>query len=146
MGFFAGLVSFFVLFRLTGWITEGKVFGTNAFCGTAAAAAMFILVGIMHFVKKEKLEAMIPPRLKRYARPLNIGSGILEIVLGAGLLFPAMREASAWGLVVLLVLVFPANIHVARQRPNTYTISRLFFQPVYMAWLLYFCLRLPRFA
>ena len=40
-------------------------------------------------------------------------SGVAEIVLGTGVLFPQTRRHSAWGLVALLVVVFPANMHMA---------------------------------
>jgi uncharacterized membrane protein len=40
-------------------------------------------------------------------------SGAFEIVLGAALLVPRCRRMAAWGLIALLVAVFPANIHMA---------------------------------
>ena len=43
-------------------------------------------------------------------------SGVAEIAGGIGLLLPLVRRAAAWGLVVLLVAVFPANIYMALDR------------------------------
>jgi uncharacterized membrane protein len=40
-------------------------------------------------------------------------SGIAEIAGGLGLLFPATRRLAAWGLIALLIAVFPANINMA---------------------------------
>jgi uncharacterized membrane protein len=40
-------------------------------------------------------------------------SGVAEAVLGAGLFVDRTRRPAAWGLVVLLVAVFPANVHTA---------------------------------
>jgi uncharacterized membrane protein len=40
-------------------------------------------------------------------------SGILEILGGLGLLVAQTRRYAAWGLVALLVAVFPANLYMA---------------------------------
>lgn len=111
--------------------------------GILATAVMFLLIGTGHFAKPEKIEAMIPPRWP-CRRALNYSSGAAEIVLGAGLLMEATRPYAAIGLLLLLAAVFPANIYVARTKPSAYSISRLFFQPVYMAWIWWFCLKGPQ--
>jgi uncharacterized membrane protein len=40
-------------------------------------------------------------------------SGVAEIAGGLGLLLAFTRRAAAWGLVALLICVFPANIYCA---------------------------------
>jgi len=40
-------------------------------------------------------------------------SGAAEILGGIGLLVPKTRRAAAWGLLLLLLAVFPANINMA---------------------------------
>ena len=40
-------------------------------------------------------------------------SGVAEIAGGIGLLIPRWRNHAAWGLVLLLIAVFPANIYMA---------------------------------
>lgn len=40
-------------------------------------------------------------------------SGIAEIIGGIGLMIPFARRAAGWGLIVLLLAVFPANVNVA---------------------------------
>ena len=40
-------------------------------------------------------------------------SGVAEIAGGLGLLLPATRRWAGWGLVALLVAVFPANVYMA---------------------------------
>ena len=40
-------------------------------------------------------------------------SGAFEILGGLGLLVPATRRTAAWGLVALLIAVFPANLNMA---------------------------------
>lgn len=40
-------------------------------------------------------------------------SGVCEILGGLGLLIPRTRKAAGWGLIALLLAVFPANIYHA---------------------------------
>ena len=40
-------------------------------------------------------------------------SGVFEILGGVGLLVPPVRRWAAYGLIALLVAVFPANLHMA---------------------------------
>jgi uncharacterized membrane protein len=42
-------------------------------------------------------------------------SGIAEIVLGLALFVPRLRWLAGWGVVALLIAVFPANIEMARR-------------------------------
>lgn len=140
MAFFIGLAVFFGLGFLIDLISGGAWLHALNDKGAFALMAMFVLVGISHFAKREKLEAMIPPHWP-YRRAMNYISGAAEIIGGILVLFPATRAWAAYGLLLLLIAVFPANIFVARSKPTFYTISRLFFQPVYMAWVWWFCLR-----
>src|SRR5262249_27973635 len=40
-------------------------------------------------------------------------SGVVEIAFGVAVLVPASRRVAAWGIILLLVAVFPANLHIA---------------------------------
>jgi uncharacterized membrane protein len=73
---------------------------------------LYIVAGVMHFVAPKTYADVVPPSLPR---PLELVylSGIAEIVLGVGVLIPRTRRHSAWGLVLLLLAVFPANVHMA---------------------------------
>ena len=55
----------------------------------------------------------MPPALPA-PRLLVLLSGVAEVAGGLGLLLPATRRWAAWGLLVLLVAVFPANVHMLR--------------------------------
>ncbi len=57
---------------------------------------------------------MMPPRLP-WPGAMNMVSGAAEVLGGIGLLVPVTRRAAGWGLIALLVAVFPANVHVAMQ-------------------------------
>lgn len=75
-------------------------------------ALMFAGVGVMHFVDPDPFVAIVPPALPA-PRALVYVSGACEIAGGLGLLFAKTRTAAAWGLLALLVAVFPANIYMA---------------------------------
>jgi uncharacterized membrane protein len=67
-------------------------------------------------------------------------SGFFEIALGTLLLLPRQQRIAAWGLIALLIAVFPANIHMAVHAELYPAISpamlwaRLPLQGVLMAW------------
>jgi uncharacterized membrane protein len=140
MAFLIGLLSFLGLGFLIDWLSGGAWMPQLSDKGVFALTAMFLLIGVSHFAKRDRIEAMIPPHWP-YRRAMNYVSGAAEIVLGVLLVFAATRTLAAVGLLLLLIAVFPANLFVARSKPSLYTISRLFFQPVYMLWVWYFCLR-----
>ena len=75
-------------------------------------AGLFLTTGTLHFLKPELFVKIVPPRL-----PWPLGlvylSGFFELAGGAGLLVPRFRRAAAYGLVALLIAVFPANIYMA---------------------------------
>ncbi|RYX85760.1 DoxX family membrane protein [bacterium] len=75
-------------------------------------AALFISAGIGHFRSTEAYMSIMPPQLP-YPRELVWFSGICEIVGGVGLFIPRTRKWAAWGLVALLIAVYPANIYSA---------------------------------
>jgi uncharacterized membrane protein len=75
-------------------------------------AILYIAAGANHFINPKPYLALMPPYLPAHAQ-LVVISGIAEIVLGIGLLFPATRSLSAWGLILLLIAVFPANVFMA---------------------------------
>jgi uncharacterized membrane protein len=105
------------------------------------AALFFIAAGANHFRQPEIYLGMMPPFLP-WPEALNYISGAAEILGGLGLLMVRTRRLAAWGLLALLVAVFPANLHVALQgdmpgldvSPLTLWL-RLPFQAVFMAWV-----------
>jgi uncharacterized membrane protein len=75
-------------------------------------AAFFVLAGLNHFVNAAFYLKIMPPYLPWHL-PFVYLSGLFEIIFG--LMLPAARftRAAAWGLIALLVAVFPANVHMA---------------------------------
>jgi uncharacterized membrane protein len=75
-------------------------------------AAFYGFAGFNHLMNPEFYLAIMPPGLPD-PEWLNVISGLAEIVLGVFLLEPRTRVFAAWGLIALLIAVFPANVHVA---------------------------------
>ncbi len=74
-------------------------------------AASYVAVGITHFTDPATFVAIVPPALPAPLLLVHI-SGVFEILGGVGLLVPRTRRAAAWGILALLVAVYPANIHM----------------------------------
>jgi uncharacterized membrane protein len=74
-------------------------------------AAFFVGAGLMHFRNPEFYLKIMPPYLPRPVALVQ-ASGVAEIVLGALLMFSDLQRCAAWGLILLLIAVFPANIYV----------------------------------
>lgn len=77
-----------------------------------AMSVLFIGAGILHFLYTPKFMSIVPPFLP-WHRGLVLISGVFEILGGAGLFAPPFRRAAGYGLAVLLIAVFPANIYMA---------------------------------
>ena len=75
-------------------------------------AALFVAAGVAHFRTPEPFVKIVPPYLPS-PYVLVYVSGIFEILGGLGLLLPATRLIAGWGLIALLLAVFPANIYMA---------------------------------
>ncbi|MDQ2767837.1 MAG: DoxX family protein [Gemmatimonadota bacterium] len=76
-------------------------------------AIFFSFAGAMHFVIPAAYVAIVPPWLPN-APLLVFVSGVFEILGGLGVLLPATRRLAGWGLIALLLAVYPANIHMLR--------------------------------
>lgn len=72
---------------------------------------LMIAAGILHFVKPGFFVRIVPPYLP-FPLELVYVSGACEIVLGVLLLTNRFSRMAAWGIVALLVAVFPANIYL----------------------------------
>jgi uncharacterized membrane protein len=104
-------------------------------------AAFFVVAGANHFRTPALYLGMMPPWLP-WQLALVYASGAAEILGGIGVLVPFARKFSGWGLIALLIAVFPANLHVAMQghmpgfdfSPQMLWL-RLPFQLVMMVWV-----------
>ncbi len=102
-------------------------------------SVFFVLAGINYFINPDFYLKIMPPYLPWHLFLVYL-SGFFEIVLGGMILIPALTRVAAWGIIALLVAVFPANIYMA-VNPGLYPdISpialwlRLPLQGVLIAW------------
>jgi len=80
-----------------------------------ALALMFVLTASAHWGKRRPdLIRMLPPQFPRPDLLVTI-SGMLEIAGAIGLVIPSTATAAAICLALLLVALFPANVHAARE-------------------------------
>ena len=100
-------------------------------------AALYAFAGFNHLANPAFYLAIIPPELPN-PEWLNLSSGLAEIVLGVFLLEPRTRVFAAWGIIALLIAVFPANLYAASHRLGTESAllhnTRLLFQLVFVVW------------
>ena len=80
--------------------------------GKLAFAALFVLAGLCHFASTDFFVKIVPPYIP-YPRAMVLVSGVFEIVLGIMLVIPRISRPAAWGLIALLIAVFPANVHMS---------------------------------
>ena len=72
---------------------------------------LYISIGIKHFTDPDFFIAIVPQFIIWKKEAVFI-SGIFEIVLGLLLLFKITRKFAAYGIILLLIAVFPANIYL----------------------------------
>ena len=94
---------------------------------------LYIIVGIKHFVDVEYFVSIVPNYIS-WKKEVVFISGFFEILLGILLLFHKTRKLAAWGIIMLLIAVFPANIYlyvsdIAREILNISKIDALIRMP-----------------
>ena len=103
----------------------------------------FVAAGLNHFIMPRFYLPIMPPALP-WPLALIYVSGIAEILGGLGVLVPPARKLAGWGLIALLIAVFPANLyaafHGAGSIPPWILWTRLPFQLVFIAWVYWTCL------
>ena len=102
-------------------------------------SAFFINVGIDHFINPDFYLSIMPPAFPLHLEAVYI-SGFVEVLGGFGLLIPHLRKFSGWGLIALLIAVYPANIYMAitpeafPDVPLSALYIRLAFQFLFFYW------------
>ena len=101
--------------------------------GRVIMGCVYLGAGVLHFVATDTYMRLIPSYLPSH-RALVLVSGAAEFLGGLGLVVPQSREvqpgrAAAWGLVALLIAVFPANVTMIAEHARFPTV------PLWAAWL-----------
>jgi uncharacterized membrane protein len=136
-----------LIVMLVGWLVARSIGvaglwpAANSWSGALrmALAAMFVFTAVSHFHPRTRpdLIRMVPASLPAPAL-LVTATGTLELVGAIGLLVPQILAAAAYGLIGLLVVMFPANVHAAREglviagRPTMALVWRL---PLQLFWI-----------
>lgn len=107
-----------------------------------ALAIFFVGAGVFHFLRPGPYLAIMPPWVPRPAAMVALSGGA-EILGGLGILLRPTRKAAGWGLITLLIAVFPANLQGLStgivvngwRVPPWLLWARLPFQIFFIAWV-----------
>lgn len=107
-------------------------------------AVMLVFTAVSHFAPGTRgdLVRMVPSGLGDAELWVTL-TGLAELAGAVGLLVPATRRAAGICLVLLLVAMFPANVHAAREsleiagRPATPLPLRAAMQVLFIGWTLW---------
>jgi uncharacterized membrane protein len=111
--------------------------------GVLPIALLFGIAGIAHFIGPSWFDQIVPSWVPN-ARLATYVSGVAELAGAIGLLIPATRAAAGWGLITLLVAVFPANVNMLQMARASVASStgyvaglwiRLPLQPLMIWWV-----------
>ncbi|MCD0468921.1 DoxX family membrane protein [Flavobacterium sp. JAS] len=94
-------------------------------------AFLYIVAGLNHFRKPAMYIKIIPPVFKN-PKLINILSGAAELIFGILLLFHPTTNLAAWGIIALLIAVFPANLYMFQNKKASFGLPK---------WILF--VRLP---
>lgn len=103
---------------------------------------VFIAAGVNHFLATAFYLKMMPPYLPAPLLLVQVSGGG-EALGGLGVLIPRTRRAAGWGLILLLIAVFPANVQMSLDAHATgasllwqaVTWLRLPFQALFIYWV-----------
>jgi uncharacterized membrane protein len=72
----------------------------------------YIWVGLKHFIDTSFFLKIMPPSFPLHKELVYV-SGALEILFGSGIIIKKTRFYASWGIILLLIAVYPANIYLA---------------------------------
>jgi uncharacterized membrane protein len=102
-------------------------------------ALIYTVAGLNHFRSPKLYQKIIPPYFPN-PKLLNLISGFAEITLGIALLIPMFSNYAAWGVIALLIAVFPTHVYMyqndkaAMRLPKTVLLLRMPLQLVLIYW------------
>lgn len=101
-------------------------------------AFFMVVAGTLHFISPDFYLKIMPPYLPWHLELVYL-SGLIEIVLGLLLVIPRFSRWAAWGIIALLIAVFPANLYLYQHQeimpgPPLLHLLRLPLQAVFILW------------
>lgn len=126
-----------LLARAAGWFSGWDWLDEWRVSISIGLAVMFALMAVAHFVppRRGQLMEMVPPRIGHAGAFVTL-TGLLEVAGAVGLLIPVTSRLAACCLALLLVAMYPANVHAARARNGIRTMplpARTAVQAVFIA-------------
>jgi uncharacterized membrane protein len=113
----------------------------------AGLCVMFLFAGAAHFTApRQDLVRMVPPQLPNPAALVTL-TGLAELAGAIGLIVPPVARTAAYALILLLIVMLPANLYAAKightiaGRPHTRLIVRVRLQALWM-FLLWWSVRM----
>jgi len=101
---------------------------------------LFIVAGINHFINSDFYVNIMPPYVPWHLTMVYV-SGFFEVIGGVGVLVPTLRRAAGWGLIALMIAVFPVHIHMITHQadypliPYWVLVVRIPLQFILIAWV-----------
>ena len=86
--------------------------------GRFMMGTLYVVAGVAHFVLTRFYTNIMPDYLPLH-RELVLVSGAAEIAGGVGVMMRPTHRSAAWGIVLLLIAVMPANVWMV-QHPERY--------------------------
>ena len=72
----------------------------------------YMNVGVKHFIDPEWFLQIMPPQFPNHYAAIYV-SGFFELLFGFMLINPKTRFIAGWGIIFVMITVFPANIYLA---------------------------------
>ncbi|MDY8137883.1 MauE/DoxX family redox-associated membrane protein [Aquimarina sp. 2201CG5-10] len=102
-------------------------------------SAIFCIAGVFHFIRPKAFMRIMPLYLPNHKLLVYL-SGLVEIIVGIGVLFNYTRAFSIWAIIIMLFLFFPVHVHMLVNKKaslnlhKSILIFRLLFQFVLIYW------------
>jgi uncharacterized membrane protein len=140
------LLTVFGLSCLATFITAGTP--NFYFSGRMAMTIMLVFTSIAHFKFNKGMMLMLPSFIP-YKKMIIYLTGVIEILLGIGLILDKVRHPIAWIIILFFVLLLPANIYAAKNKTDlekanyegkglSYLWFRIPLQLFFIGWVYYF--------
>ena len=86
-------------------------------------SCFYMNVGVKHFVEPEWFLQIMPPQFPNHYEAVYL-SGFFELLFGFLLINPQTRFLAVWGLIFVMITVFPANLYLAVSNGEAMVISK----------------------
>ena len=75
-------------------------------------SCFYMNVGVKHFIEPEWFLQIMPPNFPHHYEAVY-WSGFFELLFGFLLINPMTRQLAGWGIIFVMITVFPASLYLA---------------------------------